>query len=133
MLRGAYGTVSCADVSDLELADKANVNVEDGSNDEQLLIQLGMLLLEASFGSLAWPGVYARNRITPFGAVIHAQIVGAQVSAAAGCSRCWPKGFQAVWGKGSQHIDDVTTDVFLYVTAGITSLQDAVCKAPSAL
>lgn len=69
-----------ADDASLELAQKSDIAVADGSaSNEQLAVEMGMLLLEASFGSLAWPGVYARTRITPFGAIIHAQIVGAQV------------------------------------------------------
>lgn len=71
-----------ADVADLQLGELDNIIVHDGSNHEQFAIQMGMLMLEASFGSLAWPGVYAKTKITPFGAVIHAQIVGAQVGQA---------------------------------------------------
>jgi hypothetical protein len=47
---------------------------------QDLPVKLGMVQVEASFGSLAWAGMYypkPRNENTPI--TIHAQIVGAQV------------------------------------------------------
>ncbi|WIA41933.1 hypothetical protein OEZ86_009244 [Tetradesmus obliquus] len=65
----------------LVLAQKAGVRTTDQVVKEEILqVKLGMVQVEASFGSLAWAGMYypkPRNENSPV--AIHAQIVGAQV------------------------------------------------------
>jgi hypothetical protein len=51
-------------------------------------VKLGMVQVEASFGSLAWAGMYyPKPRVENTAIVIHAQIVGAQVRTASMISR----------------------------------------------
>lgn len=70
-----------AEDDSLVLAQKAGVRTTDQVVKEEILqVKLGMVQVEASFGSLAWAGMYypkPRNENSPV--AIHAQIVGAQV------------------------------------------------------
>lgn len=76
-----------ADSDDLILA-STNFTV-DSTGSEEIVVQLGMLSVEASFDQLAWAGMYyPRPRQSTSTIIIHAIIVGAQVRARQATPAC---------------------------------------------
>jgi len=69
-----------ADADDLVLL-TANFTVSADTASHEFSVELGLLSVEAAFDQLAWAGMYyPRPRHSTSTIVIHAQIVGAQVS-----------------------------------------------------
>lgn len=75
-----YSCTAAADADNLVLT-SLNFTLSTGAANQEVPVELGLLSVEAAFGELAWAGMYyPRPQRSTSTVIIHAQIVGAQVT-----------------------------------------------------